>query len=116
MPTSPPILLLHGVTINSNPIEYDRYENLIYTNSSVDDAVIADYSYRPGAEFWPAYFVKPFMYELASVFASAIARKGDIAAHWAVEAQREYQRAKWADSSSQTARKIRTSTLVNKRR
>ena len=25
MPTSPPILLLHAVTVNSNPIEYDRY-------------------------------------------------------------------------------------------
>tara|TARA_R110002167_G_scaffold43800_2_gene132163 strand:+ start:2794 stop:3378 length:585 start_codon:yes stop_codon:yes gene_type:complete len=116
MPTSPPILLLHGVTVLSKPITYDRYEDKIYTNTSVDDLVIADYSYRPDSQYWPAYFSKALMYELASVFASSITRKGDLAAHWATEAQREYTRAKWADSSSQTARRLRTSTLTAIRR
>ena len=116
MPTSPPILLLHAVTVNSNPIEYDRYEDKVFCKAVEDDTVVADYLYRPEAQYWPPYFVKAVMYELASIFAASIAQKGDLASHFAVEAERAYTRAKWADSSSQTARSLRTSTLTSIRR
>tara|TARA_R100001082_G_scaffold33544_1_gene17371 strand:- start:9810 stop:10391 length:582 start_codon:yes stop_codon:yes gene_type:complete len=116
MPTSPQILLLHGVTVLDNPITYDRYEDKIYANTTVDDVVNADYTYKAEAINWPAYFQKAVMYDLASVFAGSLAQKGDLATHYANSAELAYRTARWADSSSQTARNMRTSTLTNIRR
>ncbi len=116
MPTSPQILLLHGVTILDNPIKYDRYEDKIYCNATADDLVIADYTYKVDPIYWPPYFVKAVTYDLASVFAGSIAQKGDLASHYAGSSELAYRTARWADSSSQTAKNVRTSSLVNVRR
>ena len=116
MPTSPQILLLHGVTILDNPIKYDRYEDKIYCNATADDLVIADYTYNVDPIYWPPHFVKAVTYDLASVFAGSIAQKGDLATHYSGSAEIAYRNARWADSSSQTAKNVRTSSLVNVRR
>jgi hypothetical protein len=116
IPTNPKVLLIHGVTILDSPIEYDRYEDMIYCNASVNDTVYMDYAYYAKEANWPPYFVKAVQFELASVFAGSLARKGDLAAYYEAKAQTAYQQARWADSSSQTARNMRSRRLVDVRR
>lgn len=116
MPTSPQVLLLHGLTIMDKPIQYDRYEDKIYANTTADDVVTADYTYKVDVIYWPSYFTKAVMFDLAAMFAGSLAQQGELAYHYINAAELAYQKARWADSSSQTARNLRTSTLTNIRR
>tara|TARA_R100000664_G_scaffold29822_1_gene41917 strand:- start:794 stop:1375 length:582 start_codon:yes stop_codon:yes gene_type:complete len=116
MPTSPQVLLLHGLTIMDKPIQYDRYEDKIYANTTADDVVTADYTYKVDVIYWPSYFTKAVMFDLAAMFAGSLAQKGELATHYTNSAELAYRNARWADSSSQTARNLRTSTLTNIRR
>ena len=116
IPTSPKVLLIHGITITDIPIDYDRYEDKIYCNADVNDAVYMDYAYYPGEANWPPYFVKAVQLELAATFAGSLARKGDLATFYEKKANDAYNKARWADSSSQTARNMRSNRLLNARR
>ncbi len=116
MPTAPKILLLHGLTIMDKPIQYDRYEDKIYANTTADDVVTADYTYKVDVIYWPSYFTKAVMFDLAAMFDGSLAQKGELATHYINSAELAYRNARWADSSSQTARNLRTSTLTNIRR
>lgn len=116
MPTSPQVLLLHGLTIMDKPIQYDRYEDKIYANTTADDVVTADYTYKVDVIYWPSYFTKAVMFDLAAMFAGSLAQKGELATHYTNSSELAYRNARWADSSSQTARNLRTSTLTNIRR
>ena len=116
MPTDPEILLLNAVLVIDVPIEYDRYEDQIYCDAGEDDVVVADYIYSVGEEFWPAYFTKAVVFELASVFAAGITQDSYLSSHFNDMAEAEYRKARWADTSSQTARSLSARSLINKRR
>jgi hypothetical protein len=108
MPTQPKILLLNNVKVLDVTIEYDRFEDQIYCDASEDDVVVADYIYSVPEQDWPPYFTKAVVYELASVFAAGITQDSYMAAHFEETAQLEYRRARWSDSSQQTARNLNT--------
>jgi hypothetical protein len=44
IPTSPKVLMIHGITIIDMPIQYDRYEDMIYCNAGADDLVYIDFA------------------------------------------------------------------------
>ena len=73
------LLMLHALTVNNNIIEYNVYGNLAFTNGSITDKVIADYSIRVGEEKFPSYFILAVEYALASAFAVSIARDDGLA-------------------------------------
>jgi hypothetical protein len=110
MPSQPKILLLNSVLVQDAAIKYDRYEDNIYCDATVDDVVIADYIYSVEEQYWPPYFTKAIVSELASVFAAGITQDSYLAAFFSEQSVVEYSRARWADSSSQTARNLRTRT------
>ena len=116
IPTSPPVLLVNALTVNDDPITFDRYEDKVYCNTHEDDVVVMDYTYRPEVIYWPPYFTRAFTFEMASVFAGSLAMRGDLADHFTLKAERAFVQAKNADSASQTTRHLRASTLVNIRR
>lgn len=116
IPTNPKVLMTHNVTVRDTPIEFDRYEDMLYCNAGADDQVYLDYAYYPAEAFWPPYFVKAVQMELAAVFAGSLARKGDLAAFYEAKANDAYVKARWADSSSRTARSMKTNRLINARR
>jgi hypothetical protein len=108
--------LLTGVYVNDNPITYDRYEDHIYCDAVTADVVIADYIYAIGEQHWPAHFTKVVVSELASAFAAAITQDASMASHFTEVADKLMRQARWADSSSQTARNLdMRSPLVRKR-
>lgn len=102
------MVALHGVYIADIPIEYDIYEDKIFCNATVNDAVYADYSFQVDESKWPAYFRTAMIFELASMLAMSVAGDPDMATGLAERARNEYLMATHQDSSNQTTRKIRT--------
>jgi hypothetical protein len=110
------LLMLHALTVNNNIIEYNVYGNLAFTNGSITDKVIADYSIRVGEEKFPSYFILAVEYALASAFAVSIARDDGLASVLENKAQQLMQQARTLDSQQQTTRKLSTSRFITERR
>ena len=108
--------MLHALTVNDNIIEYNVYGDLAYTNGSITDQVIADYTIRVGEEKFPSYFILAVEYALASAFAVSIARDDGLAAILERKAQQLMQQARTLDSQQQTTRKLTTSRFITERR
>jgi hypothetical protein len=108
-------LILHTVTVSDDVINYDRYGQNIFTNTSTSDTVIADYTFQPSESIFPPYFAKVLVFELASLFAGAIARNDQLANLYAQRAVAQLQQAKSIDSQAQTTRRANVDRFRNVR-
>jgi len=109
-------LIVHAITVNDNPIEYQIYGDMIYADTTTTDTVVADYTFRQTEEFFPSYFVMAVAYGLAQVFATSIARDGSLTQTMATLADRAMLKARSVDSQQQTTRKLITGRFVQNRR
>ena len=109
-------LIIHAITVNDNPIEYQIYGDMIYADTSTTDTVVADYTFRQTEEFFPSYLIMAVAYGLAQVFATSIARDGSLTQTMATLADRAMLKARSVDSQQQTTRKLLTGRFVQNRR
>ncbi len=109
-------LMVHAVTCNDNPIEYQIYGSKVFADTSVADLIIADYTFRVNEEQWPSYFTLAVEYALAVIFATSIARDSTLAGVMQAQAERAMAKARSLDSQQQTARKLFTSRFSVERR
>ena len=109
-------LIIHEITVNDNPIEYQIYGDMIYADTTTTDTVVADYTFRQTEEFFPSYFVMAVAYGLAQVFATSIARDGSLTQTMATLADAAMRKARSVDSQQQTSRKLITGRFVQNRR
>ena len=109
-------LIIHAITVNDNPIEYQIYGDMIYADTTTTDTVVADYTFRQTEEFFPSYFVMAVAYGLAQVFATSIARDGSLTQTMATLADAAMRKARSVDSQQQTSRKLITGRFVQYRR
>jgi hypothetical protein len=109
-------LIIHAITVNDNPIEYQIYGDMIYADTTTTDTVVADYTFRQTEEFFPSYFVMAVAYGLAQVFATSIARDGSLTQTMATLADAAMRKARSVDSQQQTSRKLITGRFVQNRR
>ena len=109
-------LMLHAATENGFNIDYQTYGNKLYSDSSVSSEIVLDYTFRAKEQDWPAYFIVAVQYELAAVFAVAIARDSSLAALMSQQAQLSMAKARTLDSQQQTTRKLSTSRFIAERR
>lgn len=109
-------LIIHAITVNDNPIEYQIYGDMIYADTTTTDTVVADYTFRQTEEFFPSYFVMAVAYGLAQVFATSIARDGSLTQTMASLADRAMRKARSVDSQQQTTRKLVTNRFIVNRR
>lgn len=109
-------LMVHAVTVNDLPIEYQIYGDKIYANTSASDVVIADYTYRANEEDWPSYFTIAVEYALATLFATSIARDANLASLMKQAANEAMAKARSLDAQQQTTRKLVTSRFITDRR
>ncbi len=100
------MLMLHVVTVNDNPIAYDRYQDLIYCNATTEDVVVADYTFRANEELWSPGFITAIEYQLASIFAYSVAAQTDLSDLMEKRALRQMTIARNIDSQSQTTRRL----------
>lgn len=97
---------INGVRVDSCPIYFDRYENLILCDALETDAVIAELVMLPAVDFWPDYASAVLVEELIQVFALGIAEDSEKAAVAARKAQLCLTNAKTADSQGRTNAKM----------
>lgn len=109
-------ILVHGVYINGNPIEFDRYQDMIYCNATVNDEVTIDYLFQADESLWPPYFVMTVILQMASIFAYAIAQNDQVSDLFDKKAMRQFVVARSLDSQGQTTRKINTNRFLDIRR
>ena len=109
-------LMVHSVTINDNLIDYQIYGDKIFSDTTTNDTLIVDYTFRAEEENWPSYFVIAVEYALANIFATSIARDASLAQLMQASATQAMAKARSLDSQQQTTRSIPTSRFITERR
>ena len=109
-------LMLHAITVNDHPIDYQVYGDKAYANTTASDSLIADYTFRAGEDKFPSYFTLAVEYSLAVAFSTSIARDAAMAQQMMVMAQQAMAKARSLDAQQQTTRKLSTSRFVTNRR
>ena len=110
------LLVLHGVTVNDNLIDYTVYTDKVFSNSSSTDTLIADYTFRAEEVNFPSYFALALQYTLASIFATSIARDDGLMNMMETKANLLMAKARNIDAQQQTTRKLATSRFISNRR
>jgi len=110
------VLMVHAVTVNDLPIKYQIYGDKIYADTSDQDVVIADYTYRPDEQDWPSYFCVAVEFGMANIFATSIARNASLAQLMQTSARQSMAKARSIDAQQQTTRRIPTSRFITERR
>lgn len=110
------LLILHAVTVNDNRIEYTVYGDKVFSNSTSQDSLIADYTFRAEEINFPSYFTLAVEYSLASMFATSIARDDSLMKIMEEKARILMAQARNLDSQQQTTRKLTTSRFITDRR
>lgn len=108
-------LVMNTVTIADNVIQYDRYQDEIFCDATSTDIVIADYTFQPSEADFPPYFKTALVFELASLFAGAIARNDSLSVLYQRKAQAQLSVAKSQDSQAQTTRRADVDRFRNRR-
>ena len=108
-------LVINTVTISEYVITYDRYENELYCDATSTDIVVADYTFRPNEADFPPYFTSALVFELASLFAGAIARNDSLSQLYQSRAVVAMAQAKSQDSQAQTTRRVEVDRFRNRR-
>ena len=109
------LLMLHAVTINDSKIQYTVYGDKVFSDSTTNDTLIADYTYRADEVDFPSYFSLAVQYSLASVFATAIARDDKLMEMMEVKAERLMAKARNLDGQQQTTRVLSTTRFRTNR-
>ena len=86
-------LLIHTVTVADKVIEYDRYNEYLYTDTNTSDTVICHYTYQPHENEFPDNL--SMLYQKRAV--------------------RQLQQARSSESQTQTTRRLSTSLLIEVR-
>lgn len=110
------LIMLHAVTVNDYPINYDTYGSKVFCDAASADSVVADYTFRADEVNWPPYFVVAVEFTMASVFAAAIARDASMSNMYEQKALLAMAKARGLDSQQQTSRRLPTSRFITNRR
>ena len=108
-------LIIHTVTVADDVIKYDRYGGQIFTNTSSTDTVVADYTFQPSESDFPPYFKQTLVFELASLYAGAIARNDQLSDLYHKRSIAQLAIAKAIDSQAQTTRRMEVDRFKNVR-
>ena len=108
-------LIIHTVTVADDVIKYDRYGGQIFTNTSSTDTVVADYTFQPSESDFPPYFKQTLVFELASLYAGAIARNDQLSELYHKRSIAQLAIAKAIDSQAQTTRRMEVDRFKNVR-
>lgn len=109
-------LLLQNVMQGGYPVDYDRYEEEIHTDTdNATTALILEYVYRVSEGSWPPYFVDAVIDRLEAVFMKALTNKEQASARREEEAEVSYRLSKNLDARQQTTHRVRTGGVLARR-
>ena len=110
------LLVLHGVTVNDNLIEFTVYGDKVFSDAATTDSLVADFTFRADEVDFPSYFSLALQYSLASIFATSIARDDRLMQMMETKANQLMAKARNIDAQQQTTRKLVTSRFISNRR
>jgi len=110
------LLVLHGVTVNDNLIEFTVYGDKVFSDATSSDSLVADFTFRADEVDFPSYFSLALQYSLASIFATSIARDDRLMQLMETKANQLMAKARNIDAQQQTTRKLVTSRFISNRR
>jgi|TARA_R100000152_G_C6771977_1_gene198665 hypothetical protein len=110
------LLVLHGVTINDRLINYTVYGDKVFSDSTEQDTLIADYTFRATEDNFPSYFSLALEYALASIFATSIAKDDGLMQVMEAKGTQLMAKARNIDAQQQTTRRMATSRFITNRR
>ena len=110
------LLVLHGITINDNLIEFTVYGDKVFSDTTSSDTLVADFTFRADEVDFPSYFSLALQYSLASIFATSIARDDRLMQLMETKANLLMAKARNIDAQQQTTRKLVTSRFISNRR
>ena len=100
------MMRLMAVTIEDEPIVYDRYDDMVYCDATTDDVVTADYIYSTDPSLWLPYFTQAFVFTYAGLLGGAIGRDADLVEKYVGLGDKWITKAATIEAQSQTTRKI----------
>ena len=110
------LLVLHGITVNDNLIEFTVYGDKVFSDTTSSDTLVADFTFRADEVDFPSYFSLALQYSLASIFATSIARDDRLMQLMETKANQLMAKARNIDAQQQTTRKLSTSRFISNRR
>ena len=110
------VIDVRTILIGDTVVDYEVFGDQVFLNAGVDDTVTAIYTYRAPENTWAPWFRLYAELCLASLFASSVAMKGDLASVYEEKAKMQGAKARKRDSQRQTARKVRTTRFLSVRR
>jgi len=110
------LLVLHGITVNDNLIEFTVYGDKVFSDATSSDTLVADFTFRADEVDFPSYFSLALQYSLASIFATSIARDDRLMQLMETKANQLMAKARNIDAQQQTTRKLSTSRFISNRR
>ena len=110
------LLVLHGITVNDNLIEFTVYGDKVFSDTTSSDTLVADFTFRADEVNFPSYFSLALQYSLASIFATSIARDDNLMQLMETKANLLMAKARNIDAQQQTTRKLVTSRFISNRR
>ena len=110
------MLQIIAVTVNDFNINYNRYEDKIYVDDyGSSSTLVMDYIFRQDESKFPPYFRLALEFQLASIYAGAIARDTAMIKEFSERAERQYLIAKNIDSQETTTNKLDTNRFISLR-
>jgi len=106
------LLRLLAVTCNDYPIEYDRYDDMVYSESDASDTLVADYIYRVDESLWLPYFTQGIVYLGAGLLGGAIARDAALVEKYEKMGRDQIARAANVEAQSQSSKRVRTTRFL----
>ena len=100
------LFLLYTVTLDDEPIEYDRFGNSIACHLGIDDVPVAEYAIRIDEAYWPAYFATLVQWRLYIAFAGGVAGKESFIAIGQGELRKQWLDAKRLDAQAKTTKAL----------
>lgn len=100
------LLALRAVTINDKPIQYDRYDDMVYCDATAEDTVVADYIYKVDPSLWLPYFTQGFVYTFAALLGGAVARSAELVEKYEKMGEKAITKAANIEAQSQTTKRV----------
>lgn len=89
------------------PIQYERFGDVIHTKQAPEKGVMMTYSYEPPIAWWPGYFATLIEAAMMHRLSFALSAKLDLKREVKADIETLFRFARSADSQMQTTRKLR---------
>ena len=109
------MLVPYTVYVNSVPINFDRYEDMIFCDAASTDEVYIEGLYNVAEQFWPPYFTMLIILRMAALLVHSIGAQVDTSDLLDRRAGRQGAIARARDAQGRTAPRFDTTRLISNR-